>query len=871
MIQLSIKKIDIKNVGPIKMFHMGPGLVNCIYGKNESGKTFLVEFIIKCLFKETSLWQPLRNFSGEGKIEILINGNKEDFTFTGSKKVSKKIEDIIKLPEMVSLMRILIVKSGDINIGKETLSKEVLLNILSPEKTLDKINSKITSTVRNAKIDDGIINISNKGEGEDYRNIKNYLEEIDKLIKEVIEKYNPAEISELKKEKTQYEAKKEIQLKAKKYRAYRIKCEIEKIKEELRKLPTEEDISKIKNFINEYENNLSRLNDKKREIEKLQRECETLKKDYNEYEKLLLAKRYHAYKLSNEINQLQKELNKYSKEKINKLYNNINELKTLKDIIKEKSSKQKELENQAKYLEWLEAAKSQYSKIQEKPSNKHLSDFFLYISVGVIIISTLFLTLYGWKILSLVILASIFGVIYYFLKLKASFKNLFQSEEIKRLKNEFKEKFGEELRSEASITEKLNKAREAKGALEAIGIFQDITKYNLLFSEVKRLFKEITDENVEEEKFEEKLKQISEKSDEIDNKVRNLREQLAALNVNQKEYEENDPGVEFDQKRFEALSKKISELELKTKNITDLNNEIEDLQKYVNKQINEIKGWFKSYNLTLKESDNWNKKISDILNLVREKKQNVIHLEGELKGLEIDSSDYIKEEPAEEYSKSKLQEYEEKIQNLQEIIKQKEEQLQSLKVKVSTRTNKDITSNWDDLIKALFKLKLTKEVEYKHLIAKIVAGNLISETINSLKSKKEEILIECLNSKEVRKFIRFITKRYKRFKIENDNVIISDNYTDFDIRDLSTGAKEQVLLGIRIGIANRLLNKGSAFLIFDDAFQHVDWGKRPLLVKSLVKLSKYNWQIFYFTMDDNIKELFENERKLNSNVFIWNI
>jgi uncharacterized protein YhaN len=47
-----------------------------------------------------------------------------------------------------------------------------------------------------------------------------------------------------------------------------------------------------------------------------------------------------------------------------------------------------------------------------------------------------------------------------------------------------------------------------------------------------------------------------------------------------------------------------------------------------------------------------------------------------------------------------------------------------------------------------------------------------------------------------------------------------------------------------------------AFLILDDAFQHSDWNRRKNLISHTLNMIKKGWQIFYFTMDDHIKELF---------------
>jgi type I restriction enzyme M protein len=64
----------------------------------------------------------------------------------------------------------------------------------------------------------------------------------------------------------------------------------------------------------------------------------------------------------------------------------------------------------------------------------------------------------------------------------------------------------------------------------------------------------------------------------------------------------------------------------------------------------------------------------------------------------------------------------------------------------------------------------------------------------------------------------------------------------------------QVCVGPIEGV--RLL--GSNLRIMDDAFQHSDWLHRPNLIDQIVQLVKSGWQVFYFTMDDHIRDLFLN-------------
>jgi uncharacterized protein YhaN len=85
----------------------------------------------------------------------------------------------------------------------------------------------------------------------------------------------------------------------------------------------------------------------------------------------------------------------------------------------------------------------------------------------------------------------------------------------------------------------------------------------------------------------------------------------------------------------------------------------------------------------------------------------------------------------------------------------------------------------------------------------------------------------------------------------------------FKVAELSTGAKEQTLLALRLGIALYLLKQDRMFLILDDAFQHSDWIRRDGLVDQFVDLASQGWQILYFTMDDHIRDLFESKGKIH--------
>jgi uncharacterized protein YhaN len=70
------------------------------------------------------------------------------------------------------------------------------------------------------------------------------------------------------------------------------------------------------------------------------------------------------------------------------------------------------------------------------------------------------------------------------------------------------------------------------------------------------------------------------------------------------------------------------------------------------------------------------------------------------------------------------------------------------------------------------------------------------------------------------------------------NIEVSDRYQTFRLDELSNRRQEQVLLGLRIGMASRLFAGHPLFLILDDAFQHSDWQRRPPMVDEMLRLAQ---------------------------------
>ena len=68
------------------------------------------------------------------------------------------------------------------------------------------------------------------------------------------------------------------------------------------------------------------------------------------------------------------------------------------------------------------------------------------------------------------------------------------------------------------------------------------------------------------------------------------------------------------------------------------------------------------------------------------------------------------------------------------------------------------------------------------------------------------------------------------------------------------------MIALRMMFARRYLGDVPGFLLLDDAFQHSDWNRRELLVDHTLSLVRERgWQVFYFTMDNHIRDLFNAE------------
>ena len=300
----------------------------------------------------------------------------------------------------------------------------------------------------------------------------------------------------------------------------------------------------------------------------------------------------------------------------------------------------------------------------------------------------------------------------------------------------------------------------------------------------------------------------------------------------------------------------------------DRQKEFYDNAKLLSEQLEELKNQNESsvfsirqafYNLTgrqIQESE-WH-------SFLNAKKQENTKLRIEIESLQkklidygVRETEYMTEYPKIRFSHNEYEKFQLSLSDIQKKIAEKNEEIEKLKYGICQITNDDASIDWETLLEHLRGKREEKQIELNIIESKITAGIIVHELIEELRKEEGKKVLEGLESEAVIRSLKDITRNYCRLSIDGERLIVSNDYRDFYIKDLSTGAREQIMLAMRIGFSSKILKQESLFLILDDAFQHSDWDRRKILVSKLAEIAQAGWQIIYLTMDNNIRDLFD--------------
>lgn len=266
-----IEDINLQGVGPLTTFRLKPGAVSLVYGHNECGKTFLVEFLIRSLFKAVGPW-GLRDGGGKGQVRVSGLGEAPvAFNPSSKKKLESYLEDSsVGVPP--SLGRLLVVKGAELAImdGGAPIGQRVLKEYLSSESVLDMVESRIPKALQEAHFESGRLIGRNQGKLKELDAADAEIRKLSELFERIDEQYSEGQrqLNRIRLQRLHVEA--EVQLKAKRHLAQRLAGEIKTVDGELNRLPESElrSLAQSSHDQTQLEGELSRLIEDQAEAEK---------------------------------------------------------------------------------------------------------------------------------------------------------------------------------------------------------------------------------------------------------------------------------------------------------------------------------------------------------------------------------------------------------------------------------------------------------------------------------------------------------------------------------------------------------------------------------------------------------------------------
>jgi len=289
--------------------------------------------------------------------------------------------------------------------------------------------------------------------------------------------------------------------------------------------------------------------------------------------------------------------------------------------------------------------------------------------------------------------------------------------------------------------------------------------------------------------------------------------------------------------------------------------ELDEIEKDLIKLEVEIKNYLKNnFDLEVNKTD-WNNKLSL---LKKKRKDMVIKINTknkELLNLNVDEKDYIKEKPDLEYDEKEWRGIVNEIDKIEAKIENLEETEDDLREEAVELADANYNDGWNTIISRLNEKRNEDIKEYKSITSRIEGVIAVMDVLDDLRETEDKNIKKNLESDLIQKPLKEITRRYDRFKLDDENLFVLDDFNEFPLNDLSTGAQHQALIALRMGFASRILKENNMFLILDDAFQYSDYDRRKNLVEKVSDLCKKGWQVLYFTMDDHIRDLFQEKGK----------
>lgn len=318
------------------------------------------------------------------------------------------------------------------------------------------------------------------------------------------------------------------------------------------------------------------------------------------------------------------------------------------------------------------------------------------------------------------------------------------------------------------------------------------------------------------------------------------------------------------QKRFRSDLTDYAKLKVLTDDLNkqhilaeDLFQNLQEANRDIETRKEQISDRFRSMTGSTPAEEEWDSVIKTIKDKKTDIEDRKRTLENTLTRLDIPREEYLETAAEVAWDTEALRHKHDELTMTEAKLSVEKISLESLKSRLAGETSGNTTDTWEELLTALDYKQDKVAEDYRNITAEILAKIEVCKTISEFRNRENARIKSSLKSEVLTKPLLALTDRYSGVILtdEGDLKLNSKTGDEFLLETLSTGASEQVHLVLRTGFAELAMQQ-PAFLILDDAFQHSDWNRRKNLISHTFNMIEKGWQIFYFTMDDHIKELF---------------
>lgn len=288
---IHIDEISAKNLGPISSLQWNLARVNLVYGRNESGKTHLVEFLIQSLFKQ-AIYPGMRRLGATGRITMR---GLEDASTSFAPTNKKKLEDYLRgedatLPDNIS--RLLVVRAGELSMVNDPqvgIDHSILEEYLSNSTLIRSIRDRIPVSNQKASLEGRTIQGNRQGQVKDFHNNRAELKALNDLLAQVNSDYATGQLAQMQSNLKEHETALEQEKQAKLHLAYTLAQQIQQLDAACARIP-DESLQRAASELDEHRLKAATLARLSETLESNRANCAELswlKAALEEYQKLL--------------------------------------------------------------------------------------------------------------------------------------------------------------------------------------------------------------------------------------------------------------------------------------------------------------------------------------------------------------------------------------------------------------------------------------------------------------------------------------------------------------------------------------------------------------------------------------------------------